>query len=54
MTNEDKKNLIKICKQSDSLEEVIFESHDSCINCSLSTIKKYWKIFGKKKNFEHE
>lgn len=48
MTNRDKSVLAKICKQSNSLSEVILESHDSCVICSMSTIKKYWKIFGKK------
>ena len=48
MTNRDKSVLAKICKQSNSLSEVILESHDSCVSCSMSTIKKYWKIFGKK------
>lgn len=48
MTNRDKSILIKICRQSDSFAEVILESHNSCINCSLSTLRKYWKIFGKK------
>lgn len=49
MTNRDKSILAKICKQSNNFAEVLLESHDKCINCSLSTLRKYWKIFGKKK-----
>ena len=48
MTKRDKSVLARICKESDSFEEVLIEAHDSCVNCSMSTIKKYWKIFGKK------
>lgn len=48
MTNRDKSVLTKICKQSDSFAKVLIMVHDNHINCSISTIKKYWKIFGKK------
>ena len=48
MTNRDKSVLAKICKQSDSFAKVLIKAQDNHINCSITTIKKYWKIFGKK------
>lgn len=50
MTKRDKIKLAKICKESKNLADVLIRVEQENVSCSLTTIKKYWRIIHEKQH----